>query len=58
MTSVYAIGLTRELEGSKRSKAKELLTSITKETGGRVVFPKDDRIEIRNVLAELSLPIQ
>src|ERR1041384_8415880 len=58
MTSVYAIGLTRELEGSTRAKAKELLTSITNETGGRVVFPKGNRIEIQNVLAELSLPIQ
>ena len=57
-TSVYAIGLTRELEGSKRSKAKELLTSITRETCGRVVFPKGDRIEIQELLTELSLPIQ
>ncbi len=58
MTSVYAIGLTRELEGSTRSQAKDLLTSITKETGGRVVLPAGDRIDIRATLAELSLPIQ
>ena len=57
-TSVYAIGLVRELEGSKRSRAMDLLKSITKETGGRVVFSKGDHIEIQNVLAELSLPIQ
>jgi hypothetical protein len=56
--SVYAIGLVRELEGGKHSKAIKLLTSITNETGGRVVFPKGNRIEIQNVLAELSLPIQ
>ena len=56
--SVYAIGLVRELEDGKRSKAIKLLTSITKETGGRVVFPKGDRIDIQNLLAELSLPIQ
>ena len=56
--SVYAIGLVRELEGGKHSKAIKLLTSITNETGGRVVFPKGNRIEIQRVLAELSLPIQ
>jgi len=57
-TSVYAIGLTRDLEGRKRSKAVDLLKSITKESGGRVVFPKSDRIEINELLAELALPIQ
>ena len=56
--SVYAIGLVRELEGGKQSKAIKLLTSITKETGGSVVFPKGDRIDIQKTLAELSLPIQ
>lgn len=56
--SVYAIGLVRELEGGSRSKAIKLLTLLTQETGGRVVFPKGDRIEIQSLLAELSLPIQ
>jgi len=54
--SVYAIGLVRELEDGKRAKPIKLLTSLTKETGGRVVFPKGDRIEIQNLLTELSLP--
>jgi len=57
-TSVYAIGLVRDLSEGKRSKAIDLLKSITKETGGRVVFPKSDNIEIKDLLAELSLPIQ
>ena len=56
--SVYAVGLVEELEGGKSSKAKKLLTSLTKETGGNVVFPKGDRIDIQKVLAELSLPVQ
>lgn len=57
-TSVYAIGLVQQLESGKRSKAIDLLKSITKETGGRVVFPKSDRVDIKDLLAELSLPMQ
>ena len=62
---VYAIGLVQQLssEGgftrpSKRSKAVELLKDITKETGGRVVFPKSDRQDLQSLLAELAIPIQ
>jgi uncharacterized protein with von Willebrand factor type A (vWA) domain len=57
-TTVYAIGLTRELEGSKRSHATDLLKGLTKNTGGRAVFPKDNSVDVNNVLTELSLPIQ
>jgi von Willebrand factor type A domain-containing protein len=57
-TRVYAIGLTRELEGSKRSHAIDLLKALTKNTGGRAVFPKDNSVDVNNVLTELSLPIQ
>ena len=55
-TSVYAIGLVRELEGSKRTKATDLLKSITKETGGRAVFPKSDDPDSKDLLAELAIP--
>ena len=56
--SVYAIGLVEQLEGSKRGKATDLLKSLTKETGGRVVFPKSGNVDIQNLLTELALPIQ
>jgi uncharacterized protein with von Willebrand factor type A (vWA) domain len=57
-TSVYAIGLVEQLEGSKRGKATDLLKSLTKETGGRVVFPKAGNPDIQILLTELALPIQ
>jgi uncharacterized protein with von Willebrand factor type A (vWA) domain len=57
-TSVYAIGLVEQLEGSKRSKATDLLKSLTKETGGRAVFPKSNQLEIQNLLNELAVPIK
>jgi len=56
-TSVFAIGLVQQLDKS-RSKAVDLLKLITKETGGRVVFPKSDRPELQSLLAELAIPIQ
>lgn len=55
---VYAIGLTRELESSsrirmsRRDKAENLLKKITKETGGRAVFPQA-KIDIDRLLGEL-----
>src|SRR6266852_283949 len=55
--SVFAIGLVQQLDRS-RSKAVNLLKDITKETGGRVVFPKSDRPELQSLLAELAIPIQ
>jgi uncharacterized protein with von Willebrand factor type A (vWA) domain len=56
--SVYAIGLVQQLESSKRSKASEFLKSLTKQTGGRVVFPKSDNLDLQNLLTELALPVQ
>ena len=56
--SLYAIGLVRELEGSKRSKASDFLKFLTKETGGRVIFPKSGRLEIPSLLNDLALPTQ
>ena len=56
--SVYAIGLVQQLEGSKRGKASDFLKSLTKQTGGRVVFPKSDNLDAQNQLSELALPIQ
>src|ERR1700674_3657750 len=55
-TSVFAIGLVQQLDKS-RSKAVDLLKVITKETGGRVVFPKSDRENLQSLLAELAIPI-
>src|SRR2546423_6539190 len=57
-TSVYAIGLVEQLEGSKRSKATDLLKLLTKETGGRVIFPKSNQLEIQSLLTELAVPIR
>lgn len=57
-TSVYAIGLVRELESGKRSKATDLLKSLTAETGGRAVFPKSNTTDIQSLLVELAVPIQ
>jgi hypothetical protein len=56
-TLVFAIGLVQQLDKS-RSKAVDLLNLITKETGGRVVFPKSDRQDLQSLLAELAIPIQ
>ena len=56
-TSVFAIGLVQQLDKS-RSKAVDFLKLITKETGGRVVFPKSDRQDLQSLLAELAIPIQ
>jgi len=56
--SVYAIGLVEQLEGSKRGKASDFLKSLTKQTGGRVVFAKSDNLDAQNLLTELALPIQ
>jgi hypothetical protein len=61
---VYAIGLVQQLDSeagftrpSQRSKAVDLPKVITKETGGRVVFPKSDRENLQSLLAELAIPI-
>jgi hypothetical protein len=61
--SVFAIGLVQQLDDenglirqSPRAKAIDFLKSITRETGGRVVFPKSERIQMEKLFAELALP--
>lgn len=57
---VYAVGLTRALDGdgsfdrkSPRENAENFLRKITKETGGRVVFPGAKKTDVDAVLGEL-----
>lgn len=57
-TSVYAIGLVKELDGGKRSRATDLLKSLTAETGGRAVFPNSNPIDIQSLLVGLAVPTQ
>jgi hypothetical protein len=59
--TVYAVGLVRELDvydGSSRMTQREMaelvLKKITKETGGRVIFPKSKKIDADRLLDELS----
>jgi hypothetical protein len=51
---VFAVGLVRELESEKRSKAKKLLLSLSSETGGRAVIP-EGAVNIQEVLKELAM---
>ena len=63
---VYAVGFTRELDTSSfntlpgglspRGEAEEFLRKLTKETGGRVVFPRAKETEVERVLDELLAP--
>jgi len=62
---VFAVGLIQELESdrrlirqSPRSAATDLLKSLAKETGARVVFPKTPRPNLPKLLAELAIPVQ
>lgn len=57
---VYAVGLVRELSGeggfvrkSPREDAENFLRKLTKETGGRVVFPKSKNVVADDALNEL-----
>jgi len=57
---VYAVGLVRELDNEgglirkpARQKAVAFLEWITKETGGRVVFPKSKNVDVDTLLNEL-----
>ena len=63
--SVFAVGMIQQLDSerglirsSPRDRATALLTSLAKETGGRVAFPKLKKLDIQNLLSELSLPIE
>ena len=55
---VFAIGLVQELDQnaymrSARDKAVKLLTKITKETGGRALFPKSNKDDVAVLIREL-----
>ncbi len=57
---VFAIGIVRELDdemtmtrGNPRSKAIKLLTKMTKETGGRALFPKTNKDDVGVLIHEL-----
>lgn len=58
--TVYVVGLVRELDAygsalgvTTREKAESFLNHITKETGGRVVFPKSKKTDADMLLSEL-----
>jgi len=51
---VFAVGLVRELESGKRSKARALLNTLARETGGVTVIPES--IDVDKVLTALGLP--
>ena len=51
-TVVYAVGLIEDLSSGAKSEAREFLTNITKETGGKVVFPKKKQ-SASEIVAEL-----
>jgi len=55
---VFAVGLVRELDSGKRSNATDLLKRLTKETGGRVVFPESNRVDLQSLLSDLAIPTQ
>jgi uncharacterized protein YegL len=56
---VYAVGLVNELDNegiirqAPREKAVAFLQKITKETGGRAVFPKSTKSDVGKLLSEL-----
>ena len=57
---VFAIGLVSELDSSsgfinrsKKGKAENLLKKITKETGGRAIFPGSRRLDRDKLMKEL-----
>ncbi len=61
--AVFAVGFVQEIDDerglirqSPRAKAIDLLKSLTKETGGRVAFPRSSALEMEKILTELALP--
>jgi hypothetical protein len=57
---VYVIGLVQELEPeggltnrSPKAKAEDFFKKVTKETGGRVIFPKSNKADVNSLLNEL-----
>ena len=55
---VFAVGLVRELDSGKRSKATDLLKTLAKETGGVAVFPKSRDVDVQSLLTELAIPVE
>jgi len=55
-TKVFAFGLVKELK-SKRDKAEDLLRKITKETGGRAIFPNSRSLDVDKLVNELFAPV-
>jgi hypothetical protein len=51
--TVYAIGLVTELKSGHRDTATDLLKMITKQTGGRAVFPKAKQHDANALVSEL-----
>jgi hypothetical protein len=63
-TTVFAIGLVKELGSGnpfgskgKRDKAEALLKKLTKETGGRVIFPDSRNMDADKLVADLFAPV-
>lgn len=57
---VYAVGLVQELDSdsglvrkASKTRAMDFLREITKETSGRVTFPKSDKHDVGGLLKEL-----
>jgi hypothetical protein len=55
---VFAVGLVRELDSGKRSKAIDLLELLARETGGRAVFLKSEKDDVSTLVSALGIPIQ
>lgn len=55
--AVFAIGLTQQLEKHK-SKSTDLLNFLTKETGGRAVFPNSKTANVDQIVTALALPLE
>ena len=60
---IYAVGLVQDLDDkdgvirkSAKTRAIDFLTTITKETGGRAVFPKSNKTNVDTLLSELLAP--
>jgi Mg-chelatase subunit ChlD len=55
-TKVFAVGLVGDLESSKQGKARQLLTTLARETGGVAVIQERKDVDIEKVLKALGLP--
>ena len=53
---VFAVGLIADLESGKQGKARQLLTTLARETGGGAVIQERKDVDIEKVLKALGLP--